>query len=163
MKHKKNFGKVNFSDIKNMERDDVNYVLSMLENVNDFDNVSKESGVAYATYKDSHGRDKIKGIWADGQNKSLVSFSAAFQSHVWRDDQIKDLLSGKDVSVEIKDSEGKPARVEGKLNRQSYMGNGYVGFTINKPEQQKTVPTKHPAVEIVYDEPAMDMDDEMSI
>ena len=114
----------------------------MSDNRNDFynrlevDNMENKNNITYETFKDSHGRQKIRGDWThDGVTKQ-ITFAANYGNHTWSDDEIQSLL--KDEQVTIKDFESKSGKISditGKLDTQTYMGKSYIGFARVEPEK----------------------------
>lgn len=63
------------------------------------------------------------GTW----NGKDISFKGTYSSHTFTEQEIKQLLAGKDITIKIKTKAGE-AEVKGKLAEKTYKGNTYVGF-----------------------------------
>lgn len=134
---KKN-GKVKLSEISDYSEREVNTILSFLDNVDDFKKVLNATNKSYAEFKDNHGRGKIKGVWTNRfGNEELVTFASSFQGRQWKPNEIKKLLKGDAISVNMENAEGNIQKISGYLDTYTYMGNYQVGFKVAPKEMKK--------------------------
>ena len=70
---------------------------------------------------------KVSGIWQ--QTGSEVTFSREWGGHVFTDEEVNDLLAGKEITISgLKSAKGTEYGVIGRLANLSYNGISYVGF-----------------------------------
>lgn len=69
-------------------------------------------------------KEKVEGVW-NGEN---VRFNREWSGHRFSDEEVKLLLEGQTISITATSSSGKPFDCSGKLEKQEYNGNEFVGF-----------------------------------
>lgn len=73
----------------------------------------------------SASADRVSGTW----NGKEVSFKRVWSGHTFTDAEIKDLLAGKEITIEgVSAKSGKTFKCKGKLANLEYKGAKYVGF-----------------------------------
>lgn len=68
--------------------------------------------------------DYVSGKW----KRKDIRFKRTWRAHEFTDQEAADLLEGKEIIVSVKDKDGNPMTVKGKLAEQVYQGRKYVGF-----------------------------------
>jgi DNA topoisomerase-3 len=71
----------------------------------------------------SSSADRFTGTW----NGEEVNVKRVYAGHTFTDDEIKDLLAGKEITIECTGQKGK-YKCKGKLDHCEYNGNKYIGF-----------------------------------
>lgn len=95
------------------------------------------NAVAYTLFKDSHGRQKVRGNWEHDGVTTPVEFRVDYGNHKWEDKEIMSLLRDEEVTLnDFQSKNGKVMTIKGKLGPQSYMGKEYIGFC--RTDKEKT-------------------------
>ena len=68
--------------------------------------------------------ERFEGEW----NGEAVRPKRVWSGHRFTDDEVEKLLDGKEIVIDAVSNAGKPYKCKGKLARQEYNGNEYVGF-----------------------------------
>ena len=74
--------------------------------------------------KGSEDVERFEGTW----NGEQVSVKRVWSNHRFTDEEVADLLAGKDIVIEAISSAGKPFKYKGHLARQTYKGKSFIGF-----------------------------------
>jgi DNA topoisomerase-3 len=83
------------------------------------------NGRKYVGFEKVVGDDRVRGKWKGKE----VTFKRIWGGHRFTDEEVADLLAGKEIMLEgLKSSSGREYSVKGKLARQTYNGRKYVGF-----------------------------------
>lgn len=82
-------------------------------------------------------KEKHEGVWAATGEK--VRFNREWGGHAFTDQELQDLLDGKVIEFSATARSGAPYDAKGKLERQEFNGNSFVGF---KPDFNSDVPPK---------------------
>ena len=94
--------------------------------------------VAYTIFKDSHGREKFRGLWDNKGVPTPVEVRLDYGKHKWTDKEIMSLLKGEEVQLDSFETKGgNQMPISGKLGPQSYMGRPYIGFVRTDAEATK--------------------------
>lgn len=81
----------------------------------------KELGITM----DGGSVERATGVW----NGKEVSFKRVWSGHEFTDDEVEQLLSGEEITIEcVSAKSGKPFKCKGKLANLEYNGKSYVGF-----------------------------------
>lgn len=68
--------------------------------------------------------ERFEGEW----NGESVHPKRVWSKHRFTDDEVEKLLAGEEIIIDAVSNDGKPYRCKGKLARQEFNGNEYVGF-----------------------------------
>ena len=68
--------------------------------------------------------ERFHGTW----NGREVNVKKVYSGHEFTDDEIKKLLAGETIVLELKSKEGKAYKINGKLSELEYNGRKYIGF-----------------------------------
>lgn len=71
--------------------------------------------------------EKFEGTW----NGKKVKVTRTWSGHRFTDEEVKDLLAGKNISFEATRKDGSTYTAQGVLEEQEYNGNKFVGFKIH--------------------------------
>ena len=69
--------------------------------------------------------ERFEGTW----NGEDVHPKRVWSGHRFTDDEIEKLLNGEEITIDAVSSDGKPYRCKGKLAKQEYNGNEFIGFS----------------------------------
>lgn len=88
---------------------------------------------------DNEKKEKVSGMWK-GKD---VSFSRVWGGYRFTDGEVSDLLADKEIIIKgLTDKNGRVYDVSGKLKKQKYKGNDFVGFKAIKFIYPEEVPDK---------------------
>lgn len=77
--------------------------------------------------------ERFEGEWEGEQ----IHPKRTWSGHRFTDDEIEALLNGEEITIDAVSSDGKPYKCRGKLARQEFNGNSFVGFSrtgfVNSP------------------------------
>ena len=73
--------------------------------------------------------DKVEGYFKP--KKKTIRFKKEWSGHTFTQEEIDQLLEGKEISFEATSKAGKPYTAKGKLAEQTYNGTKYWGFKVN--------------------------------
>ncbi len=79
--------------------------------------------------------ERASGIWAETGEE--VSFKRQWSGHEFTDQEIADLLAGKEISFEMTSRAGNPYTAKGKLGQQEFNGKSYIGFGLSPRDTPK--------------------------
>jgi len=68
--------------------------------------------------------ERFEGEW----NGEEVHPKRIWSGHRFTDEEVEKLLDGEEITIDATSSAGKPYRCKGKLAKQEYNGNEFVGF-----------------------------------
>lgn len=72
--------------------------------------------------------DKVEGLY---KKKTKIRFKRSFGGHTFTDQEVQDLLDGKEISFQAVSKAGKEYTATGKLKQQTYNGTKFWGFAFN--------------------------------
>lgn len=77
-------------------------------------------------------KESVEGLYKPVNAK--VSFSRVWSGYRFTDEEVIDLLNGKEIIIAVKSKNGNPYNVTGRLAEQEYKGKKYFGFSKIKAE-----------------------------
>lgn len=123
-------------DIGDGKLNDIDSLLAEVANIVVEDmKIMKENSKDMPTFEK---KEKVTGNWKGEE----VSFNAVWSGHRFTPDEISDLLNGNYITFKATSKAGKQYDAYGKLAKQTYNGNDFVGFKLELDKAPKHVPSK---------------------